>query len=145
MLAQVRPGFRKLRARMISGRFAVRFSRPIRYNNQRVFADHLDRAQCGSVGEGDEAGRSVQHDVANGSFADWANLSLGVPDRGVRHGAQQADEVIATIAALDVVVFRIVLPFDVAEHRTFNGVAYIRRHEGVAVAPTAKFTHRLRV
>src|SRR5580698_8618841 len=87
----------------------------------------------------------MQHDIADRGFAGRTDLPLSVPYRRKGHGPQHADPVVATIAPLHETVLRIILPFDKAEDGSFDGMAYVRSHEPIAVAPTAKLGDRSRI
>jgi hypothetical protein len=104
-----------------------------------VFGEHGAEAKGWRVDQSDEAGRGVQHDVGDGGFAEGADFPLGVPDGGIGHGAQHADPILAAVAELDQVEARIILPFNETEDGTFDGMADVGSHEGVAIAPAAKF------
>ena len=110
-----------------------------------VFPDHFDSAQGWSNGEGDKAGGCVQHHVSDRCLADGADLPLSVPDCRIHERMQEAHVVVAAIAPLYLSVAGIVLTLDISEYRSFDGVADIRGHKAVAVAPAAEFADRIEV
>src|SRR5580658_1938597 len=87
----------------------------------------------------------MQHDIAYRGFTGRANLPLSVPYRREGHGSQHTDPIVATVAPLHQTVSRIILPFDKAEHGTFDGMAYVRRHKSVAVTPATELRERPRI
>src|SRR5580704_3084627 len=103
-----------------------------------IFGKHGAEAESWRVDQSDEAGRGVQHDVGDGVFAEGADFPLSVPDGGIGHGAQHADPIFTAVAELDQMEARIVLTFNETEDGTFDGMADVGSHEGVAVAPAAK-------
>ena len=111
----------------------------------RILREHGAEAEGGGIDEGDEAGRCVQHDVGDGGFAGRTDFPLGVPDGAVGHRAEHADPVFAAVAPLNEAILGIILAFDEAEDGTFDGMSDVRSHEGVAIAPAAKFGNRLHV
>src|SRR5208337_1809964 len=104
-----------------------------------IFGQHGAKAESGSVHQGDKAGGCVQHDIANGSFTGGTNFPLCVPDGGIGHRTQHTDPVFPAIAPLDGAVPRVILPFDEAKDGAFDGMTHVRSHEGITIAPTAKF------
>src|SRR5215469_3883891 len=111
----------------------------------RVLRHHRQCTERRGVRQGDKSRRSVQHHVADRGFADRTNFPLRMPDGTVGHRAQYADEVVPSVPPLHIGVTRIVLPEDEPEHRALDRMPGIRRHEMVAVAPSAQLTHRLDV
>jgi hypothetical protein len=107
-----------------------------------IFGQHGAETESRGVDEGDKSGRSVKHDVADGSFTGWTNFPLGMPDGGVRHGTEHADPILSAVAPLDETVVGIILAFDKTKDRTFDGMANVRGHEVVAVAPATKLGDR---
>jgi hypothetical protein len=104
-----------------------------------VFREHGAETESGSVDKGDEAGRSVEHDVADGSFADGTDFPLGVPDSAIGHRPQHADPIFAAIAPLDEAILGVILTLDEAEDGTFDGMPQVGGHEVIAVTPAAEF------
>src|ERR1700751_690549 len=85
----------------------------------------------------------MEHHVPVRSFAQWSDFPLRVPNRAERHRPQQAEEVVASVSPLHIAVSRIVLPQNISEHGSLNGMAYGGSHKRIAVALTAQFSQRL--
>src|SRR5689334_21391703 len=68
-----------------------------------------------------------------------------MPDRGICHGTQKANEVIVAIAPLDLAVLEVVLALDETEDRSFDCVGNVWSHECVAIAPTTQRAYRSEV